>query len=103
METPPSRFAYVSETLSPAEKALAYENAIRQLDSLLAGESHVILKMATINCVLREALPYYFWVGFYLVHEEELVVGPYQGTLGCLHISFDRGSAARRLGRALFR
>jgi L-methionine (R)-S-oxide reductase len=100
METPPSRFAYVSETLSPAEKALAYENAIRQLDSLLAGESHVILKMATINCVLREALPYYFWVGFYLVHEEELVVGPYQGTLGCLHISFDRGvgGAAARTG-----
>ena len=100
METAPSRFAYKSEVLSPAEKTGAYEDAIRQLDSILADESHMILKMATINCVLREALPYYFWVGFYLVHDGELVVGPYQGTLGCLHISYDRGvcGAAARTG-----
>ena len=82
------------------DKLRAYEDAEGQLDSLLAGESHLILKMATINSVLREMLPYYFWVGFYLVHEGELVVGPYQGTLGCLHISFDRGvcGAAARTG-----
>jgi len=100
METAPSRFAYESEVLSPEKKTDAYEDAIRQLDSILAGESHAILKMATINCVLREALPYYFWVGFYLVHDGELVVGPYQGTLGCLHISYDRGvcGAAARTG-----
>jgi len=100
VETAPSRFAFKSEVLSPAEKTAAYEDAIRQLDSILAGESHMILKMATINCVLREALPYYFWVGFYLVHDGELVVGPYQGTLGCLHISYDRGvcGAAARTG-----
>jgi L-methionine (R)-S-oxide reductase len=100
MEAAPSRFAYKSEMLSPAEKREAYEDAIRQLDSILAGESHMILKMATINCVLREALPYYFWVGFYLAHDGELVVGPYQGTLGCLHISYDRGvcGAAARTG-----
>jgi L-methionine (R)-S-oxide reductase len=100
METAPSRFAYRSEVLSPAEKTAAYEDVVRQLDSILAGESHVILKMATINCVLRESLPYYFWVGFYLAHDGELVVGPYQGTLGCLHISYDRGvcGAAARTG-----
>jgi GAF domain-containing protein len=100
MEAVPSRIARKSEVLSPAEKAVAYENAIRQLDSILAGETHLILKMATINCVLREALPYYFWVGFYLAHDGELVVGPYQGTLGCLHISYDRGvcGAAARTG-----
>jgi GAF domain-containing protein len=100
MEAAPSRFACTSEVLSPAQKAGAYADAVRQLDSLLAGESHVILKMATINCVLREALPYYFWTGFYLAHDGELVVGPYQGTLGCLHISYDRGvcGAAARTG-----
>jgi L-methionine (R)-S-oxide reductase len=91
MEAAPSRLARKSEVLSGAEKTDAYEDAVRQLDSILAGESHAILKMATINCVLREALPYYFWVGFYLAHAGELVVGPYQGTLGCLHISYDRG------------
>lgn len=81
-------------------KAAAYEEAAAQLDALLAGESHPVLKMATINGVLRAALPYYYWVGFYLVHQGELIVGPYQGTLGCLHISFDRGvcGAAARTG-----
>ncbi|HUN32702.1 MAG TPA: GAF domain-containing protein [Trebonia sp.] len=100
MEAAPSGLAYEGEVLSPAEKMRAYDDAIRQLDSILVGESHPILKMATINCVLREALPYYFWVGFYLVHDGELVVGPYQGTLGCLHISYDRGvcGAAARTG-----
>ncbi|HEX4829479.1 MAG TPA: GAF domain-containing protein [Trebonia sp.] len=95
-----ARLAPASEALPADEKTAAYGEAIGQLGSILAGESHVILKMATINCVLREALPYYYWTGFYLVHEGELVVGPYQGTLGCLHIAFDRGvcGAAARTG-----
>jgi|HubBroStandDraft_5_1064220.scaffolds.fasta_scaffold363831_1 putative methionine-R-sulfoxide reductase with GAF domain len=62
VEASPSRFADKSGVLSVAEKIAAYEDAIGQLDALLAGESHPILKMATINCVLREALPYYFCV-----------------------------------------
>jgi len=61
------------------------------LDSVLKNETNLILKMATINCILREALPYFFWTGFYLVEKGELIVGPYQGTLGCLHISFGKG------------
>jgi L-methionine (R)-S-oxide reductase len=91
----------VSALLSREEKTAAYRDAALSLDALLGGESHPILKMATINCILRDALPYYFWVGFYLAHEGELVVGPYQGTLGCLHISFDRGvcGAAARTGK----
>ncbi len=91
MQTQPSRFEFTSINLSAVEKKTAYEQAIRQIDAILEGETHQILKMATINCILREALPYYFWTGFYLVHNGELIVGPYQGTLGCLHISFDRG------------
>lgn len=89
-----------TEVLSRSDKVAAYQDAMIQLESLLANESHVILKMATINCVLRTALSYYFWVGFYLVHDGELVIGPYQGSLGCLHISFDRGvcGAAARTG-----
>lgn len=91
MQTKPSRFEFVSTNLSSKEKEQTYQEAIKQLDAILEGETHQILKMATINCLLREALPYYFWTGFYLVHEGELVVGPYQGTMGCLHISYDRG------------
>ena len=91
MQTKPSRFEFNSTNLSAKEKEAAYEGALKSLDSILSGETHDILKMATINCVLREALPYYFWTGFYLVHNGELIVGPYQGTLGCLHIAFGKG------------
>ena len=91
MQTQPSRFEFESTNLSVKEKEAAYEDAIKSLDSILEDETHEILKMATINCILREALPYYFWTGFYLVHNGELIVGPYQGTMGCLHIAFGKG------------
>lgn len=77
--------------MSKKQKIEKYQTVQKQLTAILAGEAHVILKMATINCLLKEHLPYYFWTGFYLVHKGELIVGPYQGTLGCLHISYDRG------------
>ena len=73
------------------DKKQRYQLAVKQIDSVLEGESHIILKMATINCILRENLSYYFWTGFYLVNSGELIVGPYQGTMGCLHIAFGKG------------
>lgn len=77
------------------QKHEAYQKAMADIDAVLAGESQMILKMATINCVLQEHFPAFFWVGFYCVHNGGLVVGPYQGTLGCLHISFERGICGR--------
>jgi GAF domain-containing protein len=77
--------------MSKNEKKAAYELALQQIRATIAGEDHWILKMATINCLLRDTLPYYFWTGFYLVDKGELIVGPYQGTLGCLHIPFGKG------------
>jgi GAF domain-containing protein len=50
--------------------------------------------MATVASMLADSFPVFFWTGFYVVDErkpEELVVGPYQGTLGCLRIPFGRG------------
>jgi GAF domain-containing protein len=50
--------------------------------------------MATIASMLHDAFEAFFWTGFYVVdqtRERELVVGPYQGTLGCLRIQFGRG------------
>ncbi len=91
MQIEPSRFSFETTNLSVTEKETVYQQVSKDIDAALAGETHQILKMSTINCLLREALPYYFWTGFYLVHEGELVVGPYQGTLGCLHIAFGRG------------
>jgi L-methionine (R)-S-oxide reductase len=77
--------------MKPQQKKEAYQLALKQIDSVLEGEWHMILKMATINCILRDNLSYYFWTGFYLVYNGELIVGPYQGTMGCLHIAFGKG------------
>ena len=83
--------SFKSINLSEQDKVKAYEQAKKELNYLLKDETDLILKMATLNCILRDYLPYYFWTGFYLVRNGELVVGPYQGTLGCLHIAFGRG------------
>ena len=84
-------FINPSKNLSKEEKLEAYEMAELAINANLDEEQHWVMKMSTINCILKTYLPYYYWVGFYLVHKEALVVGPYQGTLGCLHIDFSRG------------
>jgi len=88
-------FINASKNLSPEEKKNAYQQATQAIDANLFEESNMILKMVTINCILKTYLPYYYWVGFYIVNNEKLIVGPYQGTLGCLHIDFSRGVCGR--------
>lgn len=85
-------FIKPSLNLSLAEKRAAYAEARAAILATLGDEQDEQVKMVTINCLLKTYLPYYYWVGFYLVRgEDELVVGPYQGTLGCLYIKFGRG------------
>ena len=65
-----------------------------QIAGVLDGEPNRTARLATIACLLSQAFDDFFWTGFYLVDpdkDEELVVGPYQGTLGCLRIPFGRG------------
>jgi GAF domain-containing protein len=88
-------FIKPSKNLSTDEKRSAYEQAVLGIDANLMGESNMILKMATINCILKTYLPYFYWVGFYIVNDGKLSVGPYQGTLGCLHIDFSKGVCGR--------
>lgn len=84
-------FIKPSIQLNTADKHTAYEQALAAIAANLTGETDPTLKMVTINCLLKTYLPYYYWVGFYLVRDGRLSVGPYQGTLGCLHIEFGRG------------
>ena len=85
-------FIKPSEKLSATEKQEAYAQARMAIRATLGDEQDRMVKMVTINCLLKTYLPYYYWVGFYLVRgENKLVIGPYQGTLGCLYIDFGRG------------
>lgn len=65
---------------------------MKRLDALLEDEDDWIAAMATVACELHHAFDYYDWTGFYrAVSDDLLIVGPYQGSHGCLRISFDRG------------
>lgn len=78
----------------PAEKAARYRTVAEEIASVLDGEPNLTARMATVASMLANSFEHYFWTGFYLVdpdRPQELVVGPYQGTLGCLRIAFGRG------------
>jgi len=68
-----------------------YEQAMKELEAVLEGIDDRVAVMATIACVLKANLPSYYWSGFYRVVDGGLLIGPYQGTLGCLRIEFGRG------------
>ncbi len=85
--------AFNDKTLA-ADKAVRYAEVADEIASVLDGESNVTARMATVASMLANSFDHYFWTGFYVVDpqkERELVVGPYQGTLGCLRIAFGRG------------
>jgi len=73
-----------------AEKAIVYEELLPQIHHLLQNEPDLIANLANISAVLKDAFGF-FWVGFYWVHGEELVLGPFQGNLACTRIRKGRG------------
>lgn len=85
---------YIARDDRPADKAERYAEIEAEILAVLDGETNVTARMATVASMLTDGFPAFFWTGFYVVdpqRERELVVGPYQGTLGCLRIPFGRG------------
>jgi GAF domain-containing protein len=66
-----------------SKKQNRYERIIKQLEELLPKTDFSYAKMATINALLYNKMDHFFWVGFYLLVNDELTVGPYQGSLAC--------------------
>ena len=79
----------------PADKAERYSALRAEIAAVIAGEPNVTARYATAASLLAQAFPErFFWTGFYVVDPakpNELVVGPYQGTLGCLRIPIGKG------------
>lgn len=91
--------------MTPDQKTTIYAETAKQIAAVLEGESNLTARMATVGCLLSQAFPHFYWTGFYVVDplkEAELVVGPYQGTLGCLRIQYGRGvcGAAAQTGES---
>lgn len=67
-----------------------YRQLIPQIASLIEGEVNLIANLANIAAALKQTFDF-FWVGFYLVENEELVLGPFQGEIACTRIGFNKG------------
>ncbi|MBO4519003.1 MAG: GAF domain-containing protein [Paludibacteraceae bacterium] len=72
------------------DKAEKYQILLPQLEALLSEEKDSIAKMANVAAVLHSAFGFW-WTGFYRVEGDELILGPFQGHVACMHIPFGRG------------
>jgi L-methionine (R)-S-oxide reductase len=83
----------MAETLflpQTGSKEEIYQALLPQVEALISGEQDLVANLANIAAALREAFGF-FWVGFYLVQGQELVLGPFQGPIACTRIAYGRG------------
>ncbi len=77
-------------TIAKGDKKTQYESLIPQIEALLTGEPNLVANLANIAAALKEQFNW-FWVGFYWIIEDELVLGPFQGPVACTRIKKGRG------------
>jgi L-methionine (R)-S-oxide reductase len=84
------------------DKSVQYQSLIPQIAALLEGEPDLVANLANICAALKEQFNW-FWVGFYMVKHDELVLGPFQGPVACTRIAFGKGvcGAAWKQGKTL--
>lgn len=76
--------------LVEGDKSTKYEGLIPQLKALIGDEKDLVANQANIAAALKETFGF-FWVGFYNVKDNELVLGPFQGPVACTRIQLGRG------------
>ena len=76
--------------ISKGSKEEQYESLLPQISGILTGEDDLVANLANITAALKEQFGW-FWVGFYLVKGNELVLGPFQGPVACTRIAKGRG------------
>ena len=67
-----------------------YTLLTKQIEALIAGETDMIAVMSNVCAAIHEEMGF-FWAGFYRVHDDELLLGPFQGPVACMHIGYGRG------------
>ncbi|ASU34650.1 GAF domain-containing protein [Mucilaginibacter xinganensis] len=76
--------------ITSTDKAEQYRSLIPQIAALLTGETDLVANMANVSAALKEQFKW-FWVGFYLVKNDVLVLGPFQGPVACTRIDLGKG------------
>ncbi len=82
-----------------ADKREKYESLIPQILGLISGEEDQVANLANISAALKQAFGF-FWVGFYMVKKDELVLGPFQGPIACTRIKLGKGVCGSAWERA---
>jgi L-methionine (R)-S-oxide reductase len=77
-------------SITRGTKEEQYTSLIPQIEGLLTGEPDLVANMANVAAALKEQFGW-FWVGFYIVKQDELVLGPFQGPVACTRIRKGRG------------
>jgi L-methionine (R)-S-oxide reductase len=86
--------------MTRAQKEGRYNRLYAQLEKVLKDRPNPIAAMATVVAVLHHKMDYFFWTGFYLLDNGELIVGPYQGSLACIKLKKDTGVCWAGINRA---
>jgi len=76
--------------IQTTNKAAQYQSLIPQIEALITGEDDLIANLANISAALKEQFNW-FWVGFYMLKNDELVLGPFQGPVACTRIAKGKG------------
>jgi L-methionine (R)-S-oxide reductase len=75
---------------SSLDKKERYQTLLSQIKALVEGEQDLIANLSNIAAALKQTMNF-FWVGFYLVKDNQLVLGPFQGPIACTRINFGKG------------
>jgi L-methionine (R)-S-oxide reductase len=75
---------------SSVDKRERYETLIPQIEALVTGETDQVANFSNIVAALKQTMDF-FWVGFYIVKNDQLVLGPFQGPIACTRIDFGKG------------
>lgn len=76
--------------IEQGNKALQYEALLPQIEALITGEKDTVANMANITAALKQTFGF-FWVGFYVVKDNTLVLAPFQGPIACTRIKYGKG------------
>ena len=78
------------ETMIRMDKIEKYQLLSEQIRALIEGETDSVAVMANVSAIIHETMEFW-WTGFYRVKDGELVLGPFQGPVACMHIRYGKG------------
>jgi len=80
-----------SDTIYPKEKQALYQLLVMQMEALLEPELPLVTNLSNASALINEALEHINWAGFYLMKEDQLILGPFQGKVACVKIMLGKG------------